>query len=146
MGGPHDDQFRAFVPQLKFAKILKSHYGVCVGVGGAVTTNFQLLFLSSDLLKSQSPLWWVGGLWWPISKVNFWNFIPNQIFYFWVGLVLTFSMHLGWTTKKWQEMFPTSLSECITDSFPSETKNISATLQQRPYQTSEAGLACWNGN
>ena len=56
--GVGDDQFPTLDAEFKFAKIPKSYDGE-VG-GGLVMTNFQLLMLSSNLLKSQSPI--TGGL------------------------------------------------------------------------------------
>ena len=61
---------RGVVVGVKFAKIQNSH--VEGGVGGLMETNFQLLMLSSNLLKSKIPMSSEGGgggaLWKPISN------------------------------------------------------------------------------
>ena len=60
-GGVGGNQFRTFDAEFKFAKIQNSHVeGGWVG-GGLVETNFQLLMLSSNLLKSKIPMLRVGG-------------------------------------------------------------------------------------
>ena len=53
-----DDQCAPFDAESKFAKISKSH---CSGDWALVTINFQLLMLSPNLLKTQSPIMvWMG--------------------------------------------------------------------------------------
>ena len=47
-GGVRGNQFPTFDAEFKFAKIQNSYVG---GRGGFVETNFQLLMLSSNLLK-----------------------------------------------------------------------------------------------
>ena len=55
------NKFPTFDAEFKFAKIQNSH--VEGGGGGwLVETNFQLLMLSSNLLKSKIPMLRVGGL------------------------------------------------------------------------------------
>ena len=65
-----ETKFPTFDPEFKFAKIQNSH--VEGGWGeGLMETNFQLLMLSSNLLKSKIPMLRVGGgrgLWNPISN------------------------------------------------------------------------------
>ena len=59
-----------FDAEFKFAKIQNSHVQGG-GSGGLVETNFQLLMLSSNLLKFKIPMFRVGGVggWWkPISN------------------------------------------------------------------------------
>ena len=58
-GGVHDGQLPTFDAESKSAKIPKSIHGV--GGRGCMMANFQLLMLSPNLLKSQSP---VGGEGW----------------------------------------------------------------------------------
>ena len=66
-GGVGGNQFPTFDAESKFAKITNSH--VQLGGGGLVETNFQLLMLSPNLLKSQIPMSDWGWQWWkPISK------------------------------------------------------------------------------
>ena len=79
-----------------------------------MTIYFQLLILSPNLLKSQSPISWGGG-----GGNSRWQWNV------WI-LVLTSWVNLEWTTKFWQENLQPSLSECITDSFPSGTNNLSS--------------------
>ena len=58
------NQFPTFDAEFKFAKIQNSHVDdgwVFGGGGGLVETNFQLLMLSSNLLKSKIPMWGGGG-------------------------------------------------------------------------------------
>ena len=50
-----DNQLPTFDAESKSAKIPKSHHGAG-GEGGMVVTNFQLLRLNPNLLKSQSPI------------------------------------------------------------------------------------------
>ena len=57
-GGVHDSQLPTFDAESKSAKIPKSLYG---GGRGCMMANFQLLMLSPNLLKSQSPFM-VGGV------------------------------------------------------------------------------------
>ena len=58
-GGVWWNQLSTFDAEFKFAKIQNSHFW---GVGGGGRTNFQLLMLSSNLLKSKIPIsGWVGG-------------------------------------------------------------------------------------
>ena len=52
------NQLSTFHAKFKFAKIQNSHFG---GVG---ETNFQLLMLSSNLLKSKIPILGGRGGWW----------------------------------------------------------------------------------
>ena len=52
-GGVGEYQFSTFDAESKFAKIQNSH--VEGGWGGLVNTNFQLLMLSLNLLKSKIP-------------------------------------------------------------------------------------------
>ena len=63
------NQIPTFDAESKFAKIPNSHVPLG-GAGVLVETNFQLLMLSPNLLKSQIPMSdWGGGGWWkPISK------------------------------------------------------------------------------
>ena len=66
LGGARGNQFPTFDAQFKFAKIQNSHVE-----GGVVETNFQLLMLSSNFLKSNIPMLRVGGgrgSWKPISN------------------------------------------------------------------------------
>ena len=58
-GGVNGNQFPTFDAEFKFAKIPNSH--VEGAGGGSVETNFQLLMLSSNLLKSKIPMFRVGG-------------------------------------------------------------------------------------
>ena len=61
------NQFPTFDAEFKFAKIQNSYFQG----GGSVETNFQLLMLSPNLLKSQIPMSSGGGGvgWWkPISN------------------------------------------------------------------------------
>ena len=65
-----DNQFPTVDPESKCAKITKFHFGE----GGLVTTIFQLLIMSPNVLKSQSPIpggrgAGVGAN--KLSKVNF---------------------------------------------------------------------------
>ena len=62
-GGIGGNQFPTFDAEFKFAKIQNSHVegGGGGGVGGLVETNFQLLMLSSNLLKSKIPMLREGG-------------------------------------------------------------------------------------
>ena len=53
------NQFPTFDAESKFAKITNSH--VRLGGGAVVETNFQLLMLSPNLLKSQIPMSGGGG-------------------------------------------------------------------------------------
>ena len=56
-GGVRGNQFPTFDAEFKFAKIQNSHvWSGGGGVGGVVETNFQLLMLSSNLLKSKIPM------------------------------------------------------------------------------------------
>ena len=67
--GAHGNQFPTFHAEFKFAKI--QHYHVEGGGRGLVESNFQLLMLSSNLLKSNIPMLRVGGgrgSWKPISN------------------------------------------------------------------------------
>ena len=57
----HGNQFLTFDAESKFAKIQNSHVKG-VWVGRLVETNFQLLMLSSNLLKSKIPMSSEGGL------------------------------------------------------------------------------------
>ena len=57
-GGVRDGQLPTFDAESKSTKIPKSLYGG--GGGGSMLANFQLLMLSPNLLKSQSPFT-VGG-------------------------------------------------------------------------------------
>ena len=59
-GGVSGNQFPTFDAEFKFAKIQNPH--VQGGWGGLVETNFQLLMLSSNLLKSKIPMFRVGGV------------------------------------------------------------------------------------
>ena len=60
-GGACGNQFPTFDPEFKFPKIQNSHVeGGWVG-GGVMETNFQLLMLSTNLLKSKIPMLRVGG-------------------------------------------------------------------------------------
>ena len=52
------NQLSTFDTELKFTKILNSHVWLGGGIGG---TNFQLLMLSSNLLKSKIPMSGGGG-------------------------------------------------------------------------------------
>ena len=76
-GGCRGNQFPIFDAEFKFAKIQNSHVeggvgGGGRGRGGLVETNFQLLMLSSNLLKFKiSMLGGGGGSWKPISKSQF---------------------------------------------------------------------------
>ena len=65
--GVRGNQFPTFDAEFKFAKIQNSHvwWG---GGGGFMETNFQLLMLSSNLLKSKIPMSSGGGGW-----VGWWN-------------------------------------------------------------------------
>ena len=56
--GFHGNQFLTFDAEFKFAEIQHSH--VRLG-GGFMETNFQLLMLSSNLLKSKIPMSGEGG-------------------------------------------------------------------------------------
>ena len=72
-GGVGGNQFPTFDAEFKFAKIQNPHIqGRWVGGGwGVGGTNFQLLMLSSNLLKSKISMFRVGGggIWWkPISN------------------------------------------------------------------------------
>ena len=58
-GGFHRNQFPTFDAESKFAKIKSSHFQG--GGGGFVETNFQLLMLSPNLLKSKVPILEGGG-------------------------------------------------------------------------------------
>ena len=62
-GGLVENQFPTFDAEFKFAKIQNSHVeGGWVGRwGGIGGTNFQLLMLSQNLLKSKIPVLRVGG-------------------------------------------------------------------------------------
>ena len=62
------NQFLTFDSESKFAKITNSHVQ---GGGWLVETNFQLLMLSPNLLKSQIPMSSGEGGWWR-SISNFW--------------------------------------------------------------------------
>ena len=57
------NQFPTFDADFKFAKIQNSHVegGWVDGWGGLMETNFQLLMLSSNLLKSKIPMSGGGG-------------------------------------------------------------------------------------
>ena len=56
------NQFPTFDAEFKFAKIQNSHVeGGWVGGGRVGGTNFQLLMLSLNLLKSKIPMLRVGG-------------------------------------------------------------------------------------
>ena len=57
--GACGNQFPTFDAEFKFAKI--QHYHVEGEGRGLVETNFQLLMLSSNLLKSNIPMLRVGG-------------------------------------------------------------------------------------
>ena len=67
------NQFSTFDAEFTFAKIQNSY--VRLGGGGVGGTNFQLLMLSSNLLKSKIPMsdWGGGGLVEPIF--NFWCWV-----------------------------------------------------------------------
>ena len=64
-GWSHGNQFPTFVAEFKFAKIQNSHVWLGGG-GGLMETNFQLLLLSLNLLKSKIPMsgWGGGGASW----------------------------------------------------------------------------------
>ena len=65
-GGLVRNQFPTFDAEFKFTKIQNCHVE---GGWGLVETNFQLLMLSSNLLKSKIPMLRVGGdQWKPISN------------------------------------------------------------------------------
>ena len=107
-GGIHDSQLPTFNAESKSAKIPKSLCAQGRG-GGFMTANFQLLMPSPNLLKSQIPYApRKGG-----GGVENTNFQPVS--------VLTSCESLGCPTEKWHKNLHSSLSECITDSFPSET-------------------------
>ena len=55
------NQLSTFDAEFKFAKIQNSHLCVCVWGGQVGGTNFQLLMLSSNLLKSKIPICVCGG-------------------------------------------------------------------------------------
>ena len=59
LGYDSDDQFPTFDAKSKFAKIQKSDYSG----RGFMLTNFQLLMLSPNLVKSQSSITMLGGGW-----------------------------------------------------------------------------------
>ena len=66
-GGTHDSQLPTFDAESKSAKIPKSLYSGGGGGGGrgrCMMANFQLLMLSPNLLKSQSPFTVGGGGGW----------------------------------------------------------------------------------
>ena len=70
-GGLVETQFSTFDAESKFAKILNSHVeGGWVEGGEFMETNFQLLMLSPNLLKSQIPMLMVG-LWKGGVETNF---------------------------------------------------------------------------
>ena len=52
-GGACGNRFSTFDAESKFAKIQSSHFQ---GGGGLMVTNFQLLLLSPNLLKSKVPI------------------------------------------------------------------------------------------
>ena len=52
--------------------------------------------------------------------------------------VLTSCESLGCTTEKWHKNLPSRLSECITDSFPSETKKVKIHSWKMSFSTIEA--------
>ena len=58
-GRTHGNQFPTFVPETKFAKIQSSHFRR--GGGGVMGSNFQLLLLRPNLLKSKVPISRGGG-------------------------------------------------------------------------------------
>ena len=59
MLGAHGNQFPTFVAESKIAKIQSSLF---FGGGGLMKTNFQLLLLRPNLLKSKIPIFVGGGL------------------------------------------------------------------------------------
>ena len=62
VGGVSGNQFPTFDAEFKFAKIQNSHVQGGWGGDGLVETNFQLLMLSPNLLKSKIPMSvWGGG-------------------------------------------------------------------------------------
>ena len=63
--GAHGNQFPTFNAEFKFAKIQNSHVE---GGRGLVKTNFQLLMLSSNLLKSNITMLRVVGV---LVETNF---------------------------------------------------------------------------
>ena len=60
-GGVHGNQFPTFDAESKFAKIQSSHGGGGGGGSWKPISNFQLLMLSSNLLKSKIPMSGGGG-------------------------------------------------------------------------------------
>ena len=62
------NQFLTFDAEFKFAKIQHSRVEGRGWGGGLMETNFQLLILSSNLLKSKIPMLRVGG---GLVKTNF---------------------------------------------------------------------------
>ena len=75
------NQLSTFDAEFNFTKIQNSHFGG--GVGG---TNFQLLMLSSNLLKSKIPIFGRGGWWNQLSTFDAeFKFVKIQNSDFWGG-------------------------------------------------------------